>query len=76
MRSAGLTIEALIEYVTLYQQGDETIQARKDLLIEQRRLLLERIAEMQATVERLDGKIEAVRPVEPTFQSTASTEQQ
>ena len=58
MRSAGLTIEALIEYVTLYQQGDETIQARKDLLIEQRRLLLERIEEMQATVARLDGKIE------------------
>ena len=57
-RSAGLTIEALIEYVTLYQQGDETIQARKDLLIEQRRLLLERIEEMQATVARLDGKIE------------------
>ena len=58
MRPAGLTIEALIEYVTLYQQGDETIQARKDLLIEQRRLLLERIEEMQATVARLDGKIE------------------
>ena len=58
MRSAGLTIEALIEYVTLYQQGDETIQARKDLLIEQRRLLLERIEEMQATVKGLDGKIE------------------
>ena len=58
MRSAGLTIVALIEYVTLYQQGDETIQARKDLLIEQRRLLLERIEEMQATVARLDGKIE------------------
>ena len=56
MRSAGLTIEALIEYVTLYQQGDETIQARKDLLIEQRRLLLERIEEMQATVARWTAK--------------------
>jgi DNA-binding transcriptional MerR regulator len=34
MRGAGLPIEALIEYVTLFQQGDETIEARKELLIE------------------------------------------
>ena len=36
MRSAGVQIEALIEYVALFQQGDETIGARKALLIEQR----------------------------------------
>ena len=29
MRSAGVQIEALIEYVALFQQGDETIGARK-----------------------------------------------
>lgn len=29
MRGAGLQIEALIEYVALYQQGDSTIEARK-----------------------------------------------
>ena len=28
MRQAGLPIEVLIEYVALYQKGDETIQAR------------------------------------------------
>ena len=28
MRSAGLPIEVLIEYVNLFQQGDETIQRR------------------------------------------------
>lgn len=28
MRSAGLPIEALIEYVELFQQGDASIQAR------------------------------------------------
>ena len=36
MRSAGLPIEVLIEYVTLFQQGESTVAARKDLLIEQR----------------------------------------
>lgn len=58
MRGAGLTIEALIEYVSLFQQGDSTVAARKELLMEQRRLLLERIEEMQSTVQRLDKKIE------------------
>ena len=36
MRAAGLQIEALIEYVALFQQGDSTIGARKALLLEQR----------------------------------------
>lgn len=57
MRSAGLPIEVLIEYVALFQQGDETTEARKELLIEQRRQLLIRIEDMKQTLERLDRKI-------------------
>ena len=33
MRAAGLQIEALIEYVALFQQGDSTIGTRKALLL-------------------------------------------
>ena len=51
MRSAGVQIEALIEYVALFQQGDETIGARKALLIEQRDQLVERMAEMQRSLD-------------------------
>lgn len=58
MRSAGLQIEALIEYVELFQQGDGSIQARLDILKEQRTLLKKRVLEMQATLIRLDTKIE------------------
>lgn len=58
MRSAGIQIEALIEYVSLFQQGDETSIARKEILIEQRELLIERITNMQETLERLNRKIE------------------
>lgn len=58
MRSAGLSIEALIEYVALFQKGNSTITARKQILIEQREMLAERIAEMQQTLLRLDSKIE------------------
>ena len=58
MRSAGLPIETLIEYVGLVQQGDRTIEARKEILIEQRELLAARMKEMQKTLDLLDHKIE------------------
>lgn len=58
MRASGLSIEALIEYVALFQRGDETLLRRKALLIEQRRQLLERREEIQKTLDRLDKKIE------------------
>ena len=57
MRGAGLPIEALIEYVELFRRGDETIETRKNLLIEQRKLLAEKVEHMQKTLERLDYKI-------------------
>lgn len=57
MRSAGLPIEALIEYMALFQQGDATVEARKQLLIDQRRQLQTRLEEMKKTLERLDYKI-------------------
>jgi DNA-binding transcriptional MerR regulator len=58
MRSAGLPVEVLIEYVGLVQQGDQTIAAREEILMEQRELLAARIKEMQKTLDILDHKIE------------------
>jgi MerR family transcriptional regulator, aldehyde-responsive regulator len=58
MRSAGLPIEVLIEYVGLVQQGDGTIKARKEILLEQREQLVTRMKEMQKTLDILDHKIE------------------
>ena len=58
MRSSGIQIEALIEYVTLFQQGDATLDARKALLIDQRDQLLERMEQMQQSLGRLNQKIE------------------
>lgn len=57
MRNAGLPIEVLIEYVGLFQQGDATIEARKELLNEQRKQLIKKMDEMQKTLERLNFKI-------------------
>jgi len=58
MRNAGLPIEVLIEYVALVQQGDHTIEARKEILREQREQLAARMSEMQKTLDILDHKIE------------------
>jgi DNA-binding transcriptional MerR regulator len=57
-RSAGLPIEVLIGYFKLIQQGDQTIEDRKEILIEQRDLLAVRIAEMQETLDLLNYKIQ------------------
>ena len=58
MRGANVSIEALIEYVTLFRQGDDTADARKAILVEQRDQLVDRMADMQASLDRLNDKIE------------------
>ena len=58
MRRAGLPIEILMEYMGLVQQGDKTIEARKEILIEQRDLLAARMTAMQKTLDLLDHKVE------------------
>lgn len=57
MRSAGLPVEVMIEYLKLYQRGDETISARMELLVEQREQLLAQKAAIESTLERLNYKI-------------------
>ena len=58
MRSAGLPIEVLIDYMELVQQGDSTNEARKDILKEQRDQLIVRMTEMQKTLDLLNHKIQ------------------
>jgi len=58
MRDAGLSLEVLIEYMGLVQQGDRTIDARKEILKEQRDLLAERVNEMHKTLDLLNHKVQ------------------
>ena len=58
MRGAGLSIEALIEYVSLSQKGEATLDARKGILTDQRDLLAAKIEVMRSTLDRLNVKIE------------------
>ncbi len=58
MRSAGVSVETLVEYVTLFHQGKETIPARKKLLLEQREQIAARIQELNDILARLDWKLD------------------
>ncbi|MCS6910264.1 MAG: MerR family transcriptional regulator [Anaerolineales bacterium] len=58
MRRSGLPIEVLLEYFALVEQGDETIEARKTILQEQRTQLVAKMAEMQETLNLLEQKIQ------------------
>jgi DNA-binding transcriptional MerR regulator len=57
MRTAGLPVEVLIKYYGLVQQGDETMEDRKAILVEQRAEIKARMAELQKTLDLLDYKI-------------------
>lgn len=57
MRSAGVEIEALIEYMKLLDQGKSTVSARKELLEEQKEKLLEKQKDINTTIDRLTYKI-------------------
>ena len=57
MRSAGVPVESIIEYVRLYQAGDTTLQARRDLLKDVHTNLLKQRQQMDAAIDRLSFKI-------------------
>ena len=58
MRTAGVSVEALIEYVSLLHKGKKTRKVRIEILNKERELLKVRIAEMQEALKKLNYKIE------------------
>lgn len=58
MRDAGVEIEALLEYMQLFEKGKSTAKRRKEILEEQREKLLEKQKNITVSLERLDYKIE------------------
>lgn len=66
MRLAGVPIETLIEYCALTQQGDSTITSRKELLVEERKKLMEKMEDILKTLDRLNYKIDRYEKAEVT----------
>ena len=57
-RKAGVSVEALIDYVALLEEGEGTEEARLAILKEQAEKLDARLAELQVARERLAYKID------------------
>ena len=78
LRNAGMSVEAMVEYVRLHRQGDSTMQARLELLQKQRQAIVERRERIDHALERLDHKIhiyeEAVENGELTWGQNCSKE--
>ncbi|MFT8337834.1 MerR family transcriptional regulator [Schleiferilactobacillus harbinensis] len=57
LRKAGMSIEALSEFVKLLREGDQTVAARKALFVKQRADLAEQRDNIDKTIRYLDFKI-------------------
>ena len=57
LRSAGVSVEAVAEYVQLFSEGDETIPDRLELLRKEYRNLEEQKKQVESAMERLENKI-------------------
>lgn len=57
MRNAGVPVDMLVEYVKLFLEGDETIQARYDLLVKAREEIQKQADELQNTLNLINYKV-------------------
>ena len=57
MRSAGLPVEVMIQYVQLCKEGESTIPARLELLQKQREALHLQREQLDTTLDKLNYKI-------------------
>lgn len=57
MRDAGLSIEALIEYTSLFGSGDHSLEARKQILVDEMEKLIQKREGIDESISRLALKI-------------------
>lgn len=58
MRGAGVEVSFLKKYMQLYDEGEHTLKERKNILVEQRKILKEKIDSMQEAYQKLNYKID------------------
>ncbi len=57
MRSAGMPVDRLAEYVRLTRQGDSTLAERRDMLLQTRDEITEKLNCYQKALDKLNYKI-------------------
>jgi DNA-binding transcriptional MerR regulator len=63
MRHAGVSVNAMVEYVRLFHQGDGTLNERKAILLRERDRIAAQAAELAETLNYLNAKIERYESV-------------
>jgi len=58
MRNAGISIEALVKYIKLFDEGDQTASQRRQILIDEREKLKIKLDEMNKAMDKLNYKID------------------
>ena len=58
MRNAGMPVEVLSKYVKLMEKGHDTVKERRQLLINQKEVLLKKQVYINNTLYRITKKIE------------------
>ena len=61
LRSSGMSIETIQEFVTLSRSDEDSIDARCGILDEHRNKIKQRITELEGYLEKLDQKVEFYR---------------
>lgn len=76
LRLTGMPIKGMREYASLRHGGAASAGRRKALLVEQRRSVAERIAELQGCLEVLDRKITNYAAIEEKMFGTGATREE
>lgn len=58
MRNAGISIDALVKYIKLFDEGDQTANQRKQILIDERKKIKIKLDEMNKALDKLNYKID------------------
>jgi DNA-binding transcriptional MerR regulator len=75
LRTTGMPIRLMREYAKIRHQGLATATRRKQILVEHRKDVLDRIADLQACLEVLNYKITNYEQIERDLAGTAGYEE-
>ena len=62
LRRAGVPLKTICDYFTLVDQGGQTAELRRAMLLEQRNAMVKQIADMQKNVCALDNILDSAFP--------------
>jgi DNA-binding transcriptional MerR regulator len=57
LRGSGMSIQAVKDYVDLCLQGESTLEVRYDIILEQKKKLVEQLKEMNQRYEYIEHKV-------------------